>query len=182
MRVVSIRSFSLVTVLLAACASGPQPAPPPPEALQTSKLRSLDEGEALALIEELLREAKLQPVAGWHVAIAKRGELEVDLRLGDSGFGIEWVSAQDRNRYGSLLPAPGPGGQLRLLSGTKDDKPQALILVLDHESYRFPERSSGHTAELHRPRGDDAQVRDVEQRLRRDLSDFLEYARSQYRL
>jgi hypothetical protein len=54
--------------------------------------------------------------------------------------------------------------------------------VLDHESYRFASHDRSHTAELHATSPDAGQVRDLEQRLRRDLMDFLEYARSQYRL
>jgi hypothetical protein len=172
----------LLAALLLACASGPRPTAPPPEALEPAKLRSLEEGQAIALLERMLHEEKLRPVPGWQVALPKRTDFEVDLRLGDTGFGIEWVSAQDRNRYGSLLPAPGPGGQLRLLSGAEGEQKPALILVLDHESYRFVERDAAPTAELRARSPDDAQVRDVEQRLRRDLTDFLEYARSQYRM
>lgn len=168
--------------LLLGCAAGPAPAPRAPQPIARAPLRSLDEQEAIALIERLLREAKLHPIAGWQVDLPKRAEFEVDLRLGDTGFGIEWVSAQDRTRYGELLPSPGPGGQLRLLSAGQDARPQALILVLDHESYRLPTRDGSHTAQLHAHSPDDAQVRDLEQRLRRDLMDFLEYARSQYRL
>jgi hypothetical protein len=172
----------LLPVLLLACASVPQPPAPAPEALAPTKFRSLDEGEAIALLERMLREAKLRPIPGWQVALPKRTDFEVDLRLGDTGFGIEWVSAQDRTRYGSLLPAPGPGGQLRLLSGAEGERKPALILVLDHESYRFVERDPAKTAVLQARPPDDAQMRDVEHRLRRDLTDFLEYARSQYRL
>jgi hypothetical protein len=172
----------LLPAVLIACASGPQAAQPPPEALEPANLRSLDEGQAIALLERLLLEEKLRPVPGWQIALPKRADFEVDLRLGDTGFGIEWVSAQDRSRYGSLLPAPGPGGQLRLLSGAEGEQKPALILVLDHESYRFVARDRAPTAHLHARPPDDAQVRDVEQRLRRDLTDFLVYARSQYRL
>jgi hypothetical protein len=168
--------------MLLACASGPQPTTPAPQPEQRAPLRSLDEPEAIALIERLLREAKLRPVAGWQVALPERAAFEVDLRLGDTGFGIEWVSAQDRTRYGELLPAPGPGGQLRLLNGAEDARPKPLILVLDHESYRFASRDRSHTAQLHAASPDGDDVRDLEQRLRRDLMDFLEYARSQYRL
>jgi hypothetical protein len=175
-------SASGIALLLVACASTPQPAPRAPEPQTRAPLRSLDEPEAIALIERLLREAKLHPIAGWQVALPERAAFEVDLRLGDTGFGIEWVSAQDRTRYGELLPAPGPGGQLRLLSGAPDVRPKPLILVLDHESYRFASRAGSHSAKLQAASPDDVQARDLEQRLRRDLMDFLEYARSQYRL
>src|SRR5688572_9702194 len=75
----------------------------PAHAAAPAPLRSLDEGAALALIDELLREARWHPVASWRVAVPPRNELEVDVRLGDTDFGIEWVSADDRSRYGKLL-------------------------------------------------------------------------------
>ena len=60
----------------------------------------------------------------------------------DTDFGIEWVSEEDRERYGGLLPAPDPHGQLRLLTGAgSDPQGRPLILVLDHETYRFASRA-----------------------------------------
>jgi hypothetical protein len=162
--------LSMIALLAAACGSFSERARP--AHAEAPQLHSLNENEAIALIDELLREAHWQPVPDWTVAVPPRAELEVDVRLGDSGFGIEWVSEEDRGRYGELLPYPDPAGQLRLLSGAEaDPNERVLILVLDHETYRFvPHPSFGDDALDHQ---------DVEQQLRRDLTDFIEYARSQ---
>lgn len=178
--------IALCAVLIA-CASAPSP--PAARATHAAKdersgaiLHSIEEREAVALIEDLLREATLRPVQGWRVALPRRGAFEVDLRLGDTAFGVEWVSEQDRSRYGDVLPAPGPEGQLRLLTAPEGGARGAQILVLDHETYRVL-ASDGASAGRSRAgslRGE--QTRELEQRLRRDLTDFIEYARSQYRL
>ena len=99
--------------------------------------------------------------------LAPRAGLDVDVRLGDSGFGIEWVSDKDRLAYGDRLPAPDPDGQLRLLRADDGHGQPVLILVLDHETYRF-----ASDARAARELGDE---RDVKQRLRRDLQDFIDY-------
>jgi hypothetical protein len=171
----------LTAALLCACASAPAPAAvaATPSAGAAPARRSLDETEALSLIDELLLEAKQRPVPGWHVALPTRGELDVDVRIGESDFGIEWVSALDRSRYGDALPAPAPAGQLRLLSAAEGGPGRtALILVLDHETYQLA-ASGTPTARAFAPPGE---ARELERRLRRDLTDFLDYARSQYRL
>ena len=72
-------------------------------------LQSLDETRALALIDELLLEAEQEPRnERWTVELAPRAGLDVDVRLGRSGFGIEWVSDKDRLAYGDRLPHPIP--------------------------------------------------------------------------
>jgi hypothetical protein len=172
------RCFSLaplvLMVALTACASGPRSA----TAARTHALpdlQSLDETRALALIDELLLEAEQEPHNGpWKVELAPRAGLDVDVRLGESGYGIEWVSDEDRLAYGDRLPAPDPDGQLRLLRADDGHGQPALILVLDHETYRF-----ASDARAARELGDE---RDVKQRLRRDLQDFIDYTKSQIAL
>ena len=139
------------------------------------QLRSLEENDAISLIDGLLREARWHPVPSWTVEVRPRAQLEVDVRLGDTSFGIEWVSAEDRARYGALLPAPTPDVQLQLLTGAGNDAHvRPLILVLEQQSYRFASRRV-QIEGIH-------DLHEVEAQLRRDLTDFIEYARSQYRL
>jgi hypothetical protein len=140
------------------------------------ELRSLDEGQALALIDNLLLEARIEPVAGIRIDLPQRRDFRVDLGLGESGVGIEWVSASDRARYGNLLPPPAPEGQLRVLAGGRRDGRPALVLVLDHESYQFA------TSDRPQASGGELDERDAEHRIRRDLFDFIEYAKTQDRL
>jgi hypothetical protein len=134
-------------------------------------LESLDERVATDLLDRLLREAKQEPVQGWVVTLADSREIDVDRRLGTSTFGIEWVSPQDRVRYGTALPAPDPGGQLRLVTGSGEAGAKALILLLDHESYRFG------VSERALVPGEPPPV--IARRLRRDLLDFLSYTAGQ---
>lgn len=167
----SIRSPKLLAIALlltSACASAP-PAPKAKDAPGQARIGFLDEREALAVIDELLLEARLEPVAGFEVDLPERRDFKVDVRLGKAAVGIEWISEQDRARYGRLLPAPDPGGQLRVLSGGDKNGQPALILLLDHESYAFPRA----------PKGDASAERDAERKLRRDLRDFIEYAKTQ---
>ena len=140
-------------------------------------MRSLDEGGALALIDELLREARWQPVPSWHVALPPRARARSRRAARRHRLRRSSGSArEDRNRYGQLLPPPGPAGQLRLLTApSATRRGRALILVLDHESIASP------CARRWPPRRSHDR-HDVEQQLRRDLTDFIEYARSQYRL
>jgi hypothetical protein len=163
------------------CASGASAARPEAKPPARDALHSFAEADALAMIDDLLRESHLQPVAGWTIALPRRSRFEVDVRLGDSAFGVEWVSPDDRARDGDLLPARDPAGQLRLLSGAAGSQKAALVLLLDHESYRFAEPRPVAGA-FFAPGAEEYDLHDVEQRLRRDLTEFVEYARSQYRL
>jgi hypothetical protein len=159
---------------LAACASAATAAPAA-RAPNVPELHSLDETRALSLIDELLLEVEQQPRnGGFRVALPRHGGLDVDVRLGDSAFGIEWVSDRDRLAYGDRLPPPDPDGQLRVLRADDSQGQQVLILVLDHESYRFASdaRSAPEVGDEH----------DAEQRLRRDLLAFVEYTKSQVEL
>ena len=166
---------------LAGCASGAAPVRPAAKPAAPEPLRSFGERDAVAIIDGLLREAHLQPVAGWTVVLPQHKRFEVDVRLGDSDFGIEWVSADARARDGYLLPQPDPTGQLRLLTGAAETSQRALILLLDHATYRFTETQTLAAAPSESG-VEEYDLHDAEQRLRRDLTDFVEYARSQYRL
>ena len=158
---------------LAACATGPHTSSASvPVATERAPLQSLAEPRALELIDGLLEESSLEPKRGFPVELEPKREVRVDLRVGNADVGIEWVSAADRARYGRLLPMPDRSGQLRVLTGGEPNGHAALILVLDHENYRF--RSTAPAAE------DDEHA--VEQRIRRDLLEFIAYAKSQYLL
>src|SRR5882672_6218158 len=136
-------AIAAVVVALAACASGARAPGATADAHSAqAALRSFEEPQALALIDELLVESSLEPHPGFQVDLKERRDFHVDLRVGEAPVGIEWVSEQDRARYGSLLPPPDPEGQLRVLAGGERNGQAALILVLDHESYRFAQKST----------------------------------------
>jgi hypothetical protein len=151
---------------LCACASAPRPARRDPAPVE---LRALPERTALSLIDRLLVEQRQLPAFGWRVHLAEQADFEVDVRLGESRFGIEWVSAGDRAAVGEALPEPDPGGQLRVVRALEASEP-ALILVLDDRSYRMARDPHASLAQSERT---------LERRLRRDLHDFIAYARSQ---
>ena len=160
-------SAALAALALAA-SCGPAPRPRAPS---EADLRSLTEGRALELITEVLDERGTAHESGWAIDVGYEAPLAIDLHLTGTSFGIEWVSAQDRERVGARIPAPAPGGQLRVLPGTGEDA-DASVLILEAETYRYdPDRERverGATG-----------VREVESRLRRDVVDFLEYVRAQ---
>lgn len=160
---------SSLVLLLVACAT-----PLPPTAQHArAPAEPVTEPEALALIDAILVESQVTAVPGWRIELPPQTAIEVDLRLGDSSFGIEWVTPEDRERLGGALPDPDPQGQLRLLSGQAPDAAaRPLVLLLDAESYA---QSDG--AER------DARTREhLRKRLQRDVGDFLEYVRGQYPL
>lgn len=154
---------------LGACASAPALSASRAASPQRIELRELPEPAALSLLDRLLLEQRQLPVAGWKVLLPARTDFEVDLRIGESRFGVEWVSPRDRELYGAALPEPDPGGQLRLLRAAAAGE-QPLILLLDDRNYRLA--LGGRVSE-------EEGARELEQRLRRDLGDFLQYARGQ---
>jgi hypothetical protein len=150
--------------LFAACGN----TPPVTHALD---LQSLTETRAIELIREVLGEVGLGYERSWPIRIGSGQALQVDVRLTETPFGIEWISPQDRVDHGAALPDPDPDGQLRIVPGGGPDG-QAQVLVLDHRSYRYDPRRENVD------RGAPG-FRDVESRVRRDLRDFLEYVRGQ---
>lgn len=150
-----------------ACAGSQPPAEEPTE----GELRIISEADAVGIIGETVRGRGATPETGWEVDIAVEDPILVDIRIGGTLYGIEWVSAQDRRAYGDALPDPDPNGQLRILPGAGDDA-QAQVLVLDFRSYRYD-------PDADRVRHGAPGSREAESRLRRDVRDFLEYVRGQ---
>ncbi|MBX3270063.1 MAG: hypothetical protein KF729_07360 [Sandaracinaceae bacterium] len=126
--------------------------------------RTLDETRALQLVEEVLIERGIPRNRAWSVPLASRRELDVDLRLAQSRFGIEWISPQDRADLGDAVPGPATGGNLRIVPGAGDQE----ILLLEHTTYEYVNEREHVQAGL-------AGARETEERLRRDVIDFLHY-------
>ncbi|HEX7476441.1 MAG TPA: hypothetical protein VF331_01415 [Polyangiales bacterium] len=161
-----------VTVCAALVAAGCATATPAVQHPSAEHLASLPESQALALIDSCLQEQKVEPEPGWAVELPRHaGGLPVDIRLGHAPVGIEWVSEQDRARYGQLLPAPDPSGQLRVLQG----RDGAIVLLLDQATYRY---EPGGARALLASRDLDSTA----DRLKRDVQDFIAYVKSQYAL
>ncbi len=156
----------IAALVFASCGPAPRPRGPTED-----ELRIITETEAQELLREALDSAGVPVQTEWQVDIGGGATLEVDMRLAQSDFGIEWVSPQDRQDHGDRLPHPDPSGQLRILPGAGTDA-QAQILVLDHRSYRYdPDRE--------RVQRGSTGAAEAEDRVRRDVRDYLEYVRGQ---
>ncbi len=157
---------SVLFALLVACGPPPRPDNPRPE-----DLRQITEARAGEIVSEVCGEAGVPVAARWPVNVGERERFEVDFKVGNGAFGIEWVSPQDRADHGDVLPRPDPNGQLQIMAGAGDDA-QAQVLVLESTSYRYdPDVSRVQRGSLG--------VREMEGRVKRDLRDFLEYVRGQ---
>lgn len=151
---------------LAACGSSPSPRVP-----SDTYLRPLYEVQAFEVIRRTAIELGFTPEPKWSITLVGSTPLTVDFRLGETPFGIEWVSAEDRDAVGAALPNPDPHGQLRIVPGVGEDW-QAQVLVVDHRVYQYD-------ADPERVRRGAPGQREVERKLEQDIRDYLEYVRSQ---
>ena len=162
----ALPSLAALTLLTVACGPSPRPRGP-----TDADLRSFTEAEAQQVIGEELAEAGVSVSAQWPVEVGAQSPFEVDIRLAQSDFGIEWVSPQDRHDHGDRIPEPDPSGQLRIMPGLGDDA-AAQVLVLESTSYRYD-------PDLERVQRGSIGAAETESRLRRDVRDFLQYVRGQ---
>ncbi|HEX5659888.1 MAG TPA: hypothetical protein VFX59_21985 [Polyangiales bacterium] len=154
----------LLLLLLVGCGSG-APVPTQPGAPEP---RLLSETQALLAMREALREAGA--IAESAAVLTLEGApLQADVRFGEPTFAIEWAGTDDRAHRD--LPAATPDSPLRIVSAT-DGKRAIQVLVLDERAYGY----EGNSLLVQRgaPSLDDA-----ERRVRRDVTDFVEYARDQ---
>lgn len=163
-----MRGLLVTSTLLFLCACGSAQRPRGPSA---DELRTIHEQRAFELIQEVLDEAGVRAEHEWQIDIGAPEPLDVDVRLGGTEFGIEWVSPQDREDYREAIPPPDPEGLLRILPGAGDDA-QAQILVMHERMYRYdPDRE--------RVQRGSTGVHEVEARVRTYVRDYLEYVRGQ---
>lgn len=134
-------------------------------------LRTLSENRALTLVTELLSQEGIPRGPLWTVQLDHEASLEVDVRLGQTQFGVEWISPQDRVDHGDALPGPTDDGRLRIVPGAGDSS-GAQVLLLEHTSY-------GYANEREHVQSGVVSASEAESRLRRDLRDFLHYVRGQ---
>ncbi len=136
--------------------------------------RQLTEDQALAAIQEALVRAGVPARRSLPVILPGGAEpvpLEVDVHFGVPPFGIEWVTAQERERYGAVLPASSPTSPLRIVAAN-GAAGSVQVLVLDEGAYRYEANA------LLVQRGAPG-IEDAEQRVRRDVTEFVEYVRDQ---
>jgi hypothetical protein len=159
----------LFTLLLTACAGTRETtreAAPEPQLLT--------EAQALLVIQETLARAGTRVEHTWPVRVNDAAEILVDARLGNDPFAIEWVSDQDRSEHPAILPSTRPDGPLRIVEGKSPDAPLAQVLVLDAHAYGY----EGNPTLVQRGA---PSLSDAEERVRRDVQEFMAYARTQDR-
>lgn len=134
--------------------------------------KQLSEPQALLVLQETLASAGVRLSRDWPVNVGDPTPLSVDARIGDPPFGIEWATEEDRAQHGERLPHSEPGGALRIISGRLGGDQTVQVLVLDPALY-------GYEANPQRVQRGAPGINEAEERLRRDLADFLEYVRGQ---
>ncbi len=155
-----------LVLFLAAC--GAQQALPD---VGPSERQVLTEDQALLVIRETLMHEGAVAVAGWPLAVGDRAMLlEVDVQLTDRPFAIEWVTEADRAENAEVLPQGTPEGPLRIITGKGKDTRTAQVLVLDATAY-------GYEANPRLVQRGAPSIGDAEARVRRDVAEFLLYAR-----
>jgi hypothetical protein len=145
--------------------------PPPPQAATHDTHRTLSRAEASIIIMDTAMGAGIDTRPGWKVDIASERPLAVDVRIGESSYGIAWIGPQELTDHGVALPDADPTHRLLILPGHGDDA-DARILILDHRNYPYEE-------DANRVRGGAMGHGEAEGRLRRDVRDFLAHVRDQ---
>ena len=97
--------------------------------------------------------------------------MEVDVRLAQTQYAIEWVSPQDLVDVGDALPAPSDGDSLQITRG-EGDTADTQLLVLHHSRFEFANER------VYVQRGVPG-AGEAEERLRRDVRDFIHYVRGE---
>jgi hypothetical protein len=152
-------------LLLASC-GGPQTGLPP------EPLRKLDEARAFEIMLGAFGEMNMQAERDRKLTTAASGEFEVDLAVPGKPVAIEYLDANDRNALSAALPAR-HGDALRIMAANDAGGAEVQVFIIDEADYEFdpnPEQSGGGRAPT---------VQEVEGRLRRDVIDFLQYARNE---
>lgn len=158
-------------VLLALASCGPQSRTTTQTGPSEAEVRTLSEGRALTLINEVFAEEGVSVSAGWTLVVGQDTSLPVDLRIANTTYGLEWMSAQDRVDLGDAVPGPTDNGQLRLVPG-RDGETDAQVWVIEHTSYEYANEREHVQSGV-------SGAGDAEARLRQDTRDFLHYVRGQ---
>ncbi len=135
----------------------------PPRVVNPSQ--PLDEHRAVQLINEAFRDEHEHPVLGGSLPLSETRALHVDVNAQNRKYGVAYVTGQERELLGPMLPPrdPAMGDALQLVSGLGPDD-NARVLVLEDGDYVFDE---------HGPKANEASSLTAEAKLKRDVRDFL---------
>jgi hypothetical protein len=160
-----IIAAAVVTAWLAAgCGGGQQAAAP----LET---RPLEENKALEIVAADITERGFRPAPPVKVELGNQAWLECDIAVDGEKIAIEYLTDQDR-RQAVDIPPPAPGSRLHVVPGRLEPAQPGLpgdpvyVFLIDDRKYVYQYNPTSD-------RRADVTVAEVEDRLRRDLADFL---------
>lgn len=127
------------------------------------EMRPLEERRARAIIEEAVADGGMQPSQGRIVKVVD-GEVTEDIRVGDTSYGIVYLTANELNKAGTHVRTFNEEAPLQVVKAAGG---KAILVILHEQAYRY---DAGDTHA--------ATVVTAEKKLRRDVSDFvLQYAK-----
>jgi hypothetical protein len=163
----------VVSVIVVACGgaqSGQQP-------LET---RPLEENRALEMILNILHERGYKTTYGTKLKLSNGVEFACDINVDGQNIAIEYLTAKNAADMGGPVPPPAPGSRLHVLpahaivtdqgSNTIQSK-SIYVFIMDENKYIYQYNpTSDHRA--------DVTYHEVENRIRRDVKDFLSWHES----
>ena len=160
--------ISLVLFILAfmtACGGTQAPLP-------KIETRPLEEVKAGPIIEEALAARGYAFDRNVSVMVARGTEFEADYKVRGEKIAIEYLTKEDRRTIGEL-PPPGEGSRLhvvngRFVGGNGEAPSQVFVLFIDDRNFVY---HANPTPEVRA----DVTFLEVDSRLRRDISDFIEW-------
>lgn len=156
---------ALLVALLGAC-TAPKLAPP----VGAAESKLLSEAQALLAIQEALVRAGALAERGYPLQVEGLA-FEADVHFATPPFAIEWVSADDRRELGTRLPLGTPSSPLQIVSAS-GAAGVVQVLALDAPSYAY----EGNPLRVQRGAPG---IEEAERKLRRDVTDFVDYVRDQ---
>jgi hypothetical protein len=165
MRQPRFASISIIALCAAAgCGGGQRVAAP----LET---RPLEESKALELVAAAVAERGFQQSGPLKVELGNKAWLECDIGLAGEKIAIEYMTEQDR-REAIDIPPPAPGSRLHVIPARLEPAQPGLsgdpvyVYIIDDRKYVYHYNPTSD-------RRADVTLGEVEDRLRRDLADFL---------
>jgi len=162
-------SALLATWFCTGCGGGQQGA-------ASIETRPLEESRALEIVARVVTGRGFQVTGPTKVDLGGEVWLECDLGVAGERMVIEYLTEQDRRRSGDI-PPPAPGSKLHVIPARFEPSQPGLqgdptyVFVIDDRKYVYH----------HNPTSDrraDVTLAEVEDRLRRDLIDFLTWYES----
>ncbi len=141
------------------------------------ELRPLEENKALDIAGSVLAEKGYQVYLNQTVTLSNGTTFSCDLRVAGKGIAIEYITAVDASQTGPI-PPPAEGSRLHVIPATILPPPEQLqvdpatpaenayIFILNEDNYPYHFNPTPETRS-------EVTYLEVENRLRRDLKDFL---------